>query len=166
MGKWRGSLLPFLWFGAQRLHGELPRPLRQRPGMIEVLSRGKAWGKFGGAFGGGRAASCPPKPVQEVVVTMPGRAGRQSYGTGGLEKMLSFPSENGEFGLGVSLWANSKAKNNPNLLRDTDWGCSDSKPREQFHRTPNSLNLGLAESQRSTQSVGQWRKGDLFLPFF
>lgn len=100
---------------------------------------------LGRSFGGGRAASCPPKPVREVVVTMPGRAGRQSYGTGGIEKMLSFPSANGEFGLGVSLWANSKAKNNPNLLRDTDWGCSDSKPREQLHRTPNSLNLGLAK---------------------
>lgn len=65
--------------------------------MIEVLFGREGLG-LGWVLGAEVCFLCLlPKRVQEVVVTMPGRAGRQSYGTGG------FPSANEELGFQVSL---------------------------------------------------------------
>lgn len=129
--------------------------------MIEVLfgreGLGLAW-----VLGAEVCFPCLlPKQVQEVVVTMPGRAGRQSYGTGG------FPSANEELGFQVSLWTAREEKaiphpKTPNLLKGTDEDCSKSKV--QVCRIPARLNLGSAKPEPSTQPAGWWWRADLFLP--
>lgn len=127
--------------------------------LMSLLGVERVWGGLGFGWLFVEVENASPS-----VFTMPGRAGRQSYGTGRGRTWRTHSAflqwiKSLVFRLACRLWEKQEA--NPGVFaQGTGWGCSDSKPRVQLCTTSS---LNLTKPEPSTCFSGRWWKGDLFL---